>query len=129
VPASPTHRELKTDHIFLDGSRLGVVDLDSYATADPLLDPARLLADLAGLSRGCAAADGRWENAARDVAEQYLHGAPPAWRDRLFLQYAGALLKEALDFFQHQRPEWPEHVDSLVEEARNSLSRTATWAA
>jgi hypothetical protein len=129
VPASPTHRELKTDHIFLDGSRLGVVDLDSYAAADPVLDPARVLADLAGLSRRCIAGDGRWEKAAGDFAEQYLAGAPASWRDRLFVQYAGALVKEALDFFQHQRPEWPVHVDTLVEEARNSLSRRAFWAA
>lgn len=130
VPPSPTHRELKTDHIFLDGSRLGVIDLDSYAAADPVLDPARVLADLAGLSvRGDAARDGRWESAAGVFADEYSANVPPSGRDRLFVQYAGALLKEAVDFFQHLEPQWPDHVDTLVEEARKALSRRAMWAA
>ena len=130
VPPGPTHRELRTDHIFLDGGRLALIDLDSCAAADPLLDPARVLADLAGLSlRLDLADDGRWKAAARVFAEEYLRDAPGPWRNRLFLHYAGAVLKEAVDFFRHQEPHWPENIATLVEEARDALSRRVLWAA
>ena len=49
VPLGPTHRDLKADHIFLDGDRTIFIDLDSLAKADPVLDPAYLLARLAAM--------------------------------------------------------------------------------
>src|SRR5215207_6317069 len=50
VPLRPTHRDLKPDHIFVDGERTIFIDLDSLAKADPVLDPAYLLARLAAMS-------------------------------------------------------------------------------
>ena len=47
VPLMPTHRHLSPDHIFLDGDRTTFIDLDMFARADPVLDPARLLTRLA----------------------------------------------------------------------------------
>src|ERR671916_469581 len=47
VPLRPTHRDLKPDHVFLNGERTIFIDLDSLAKADPVLDPAYLLARLA----------------------------------------------------------------------------------
>jgi hypothetical protein len=124
VPLQPTHRELRTDHIFLDGDRVAVVDLDSCAASDPVLDPARILGDLAGLPlRLGTADDGRWDAAAQAFAEEYLRSAPEAWRARLLPHYAGALLKEAVDFFRHLEPRWPESVAVLIHEAEDSLSR------
>src|SRR5918994_971940 len=47
VPPVPTHRHLSPDHIFVDGDRTTFIDLDFFAKADPVLDPAHLLARLA----------------------------------------------------------------------------------
>jgi hypothetical protein len=122
----PTHRELRTDHILLDGDRVAVVDLDSCAASDPVLDPARVLADLAGLPlRLGPSDDGRWEAAAHAFAEEYLRSAPEAWRARLVPHYAGALLKEAVDFFRHLEASWPENVAVLIQEAEDALSGRA----
>jgi hypothetical protein len=124
VSPEPTHGELKTNHIFLAGDGLAVVDLDSCAESDPVLDPARLLADLAGLPlRLGMSNDDRCKAAAHAFAEEYLRGVPPAWRGRLVPHYAGALLKEAVDFFRHLEPCWPEKVPMLIEEAEDALSR------
>ena len=42
VPPAPTHRDLKLDHILLDGGRPSLVDLDNFAAADPVLDVANV---------------------------------------------------------------------------------------
>ena len=122
VPAELTHGELKTSHVFLSGDGVAVVDLDSCAASDPVLDPARLLADLAGL-RLRAPDEGRWQAAGDAFAEAYLSAAPRAARRRLVPHYAGALLKEAVDFFRHLEPCWPEKVPMLIEKAEDALSR------
>jgi hypothetical protein len=124
VSPEPTHGELKTDHIFLDGDVLAVVDLDSCSRSDPVLDPARVLADLASLPLRLGMLDDvRWKAAAHAFAEEYLRGAPRGWRARLVPHYAGALLKEAVDLFRHLEPRWPEKVPMLIEEAEGALSR------
>jgi hypothetical protein len=124
VPPEPTHGELKTAHIFLAGDSPAVVDLDSCAVSDPMLDPARVLADLAGLPlRLGPPDDGRWKAAADAFVEEYCRAAPRAWRDRLLPHYAGALLKEAVDFFRHLEPGWAEKVPLLIDEAEDALSR------
>ena len=46
VPPAQTHRDLKLDHILLDGNRPSLVDLDNFAAADPVLDVANVLAHL-----------------------------------------------------------------------------------
>jgi hypothetical protein len=42
VPPAPTHRDLKLDHILLDGDRPSLADLDNFAEADPVLDVANV---------------------------------------------------------------------------------------
>ena len=44
----PMHRDLKADHVFLDGDRVVFIDLDSVALGDPVRDPAHLWAYLTG---------------------------------------------------------------------------------
>ena len=48
VPGHPTHRDMKPEHILLAPDGPAFIDLDSCASADPLLDPALMLA------RACA---------------------------------------------------------------------------
>src|SRR5215203_1296413 len=100
VPLRPTHRDLKTDHIFLDGERTIFIDLDSFAKADPVLDPAHLLARLAAMPALFPISRDRARAAAREFAEEYVaHG-----------------------FFRRQVPDWPGRIAGLLEEARASLA-------
>ncbi len=122
VPPGPTHGDFKADHIFLNSDRVVFIDLDSFAGADPVLDPAGLLARLAALPSLFPLSQRRVRTAARAFTEEYFAHVPRAWRSRLPLHYAGAVLKVAVGFFQRQEPRWPEKIAALVEEARNSLT-------
>jgi hypothetical protein len=122
VPLMPTHRDLKADHIFLDGERTTFIDLDMFAKADPVLDPARLLTRLAAMPTLLPVPRQRARAAAREFAEEYFAHVPGAWQDRLPFHYAGTLLKTADGFFRRQAPDWPGRIAGLLEEARDSLA-------
>ena len=122
VPLRPTHRDLKADHIFLDGERTIFIDLDSLAKADPVLDPAHLLARLAAMPALFPIPRQRARTAAREFAEEYFSRVPGAWHDRLPFHYAGAVLKVSVHFFGHQEPDWPGKIATLLEEAKASLA-------
>jgi Phosphotransferase enzyme family len=122
VPLRPTHRDLKPDHIFLDGERTTLIDLDSFAEADPVLDPAHLLARLAAMPALFPIPRQRARTAAREFAEEYFAHVPGAWHDRLPFHYAGTLLKVSVHFFGHQEPDWPGKIATLLEEAKASLA-------
>ena len=122
VPLRPTHRDLKADHIFLDGERTTFIDLDMFAKADPVLDPARLLTRLAMAAPQFPIPQQRAREVAREFAEEYFAQVPGAWQDRLPFHYAGTLLKTADGFFRRQAPDWPSRIAGLLEEARDSLA-------
>jgi hypothetical protein len=122
VPLGPTHRDLKPDHIFVDGERTIFIDLDSLAIADPVLDPAYLLARLAAMPALFPIAPERTHAAAREFAEEYFAHVPSTWQERLPFHYAGTLLKAAHGFFRRQAPDWPDKIATLLEEARTSLA-------
>jgi Phosphotransferase enzyme family len=122
VPLMPTHRDLKADHIFLDGDRTTFIDLDMFAKADPVLDPARLLTRLAAMPALFPIPRARTRAAAREFAEEYFAHVPGGWQERLPFHYAGTLLKTADGFFRRQAPDWPGRIAGLLEEARASLA-------
>lgn len=122
VPPCPTHGDLKADHILLDGDRLALLDLDCFAQADPILDSATFLAQLAGMTLRFPVPHEQVRTDARTFAEEYFALVPRGWRSRLPLYYAGAVLKVAVGFFRRQEPCWPEKIAALVEEARGSLA-------
>src|ERR671921_2583377 len=121
VPLRPTHRDLKPDHIFVDGERTIFIDLDSLAKADPVLDPAYLLARLAAMPALFPISPVRTRAAAREFAEEYFSHVPGGWQERLPFHYASALLKMSFGLFGRQAPDWPDSIAGLVEEARASL--------
>jgi Phosphotransferase enzyme family len=122
VPLGPTHRDLKPDHIFVDGELTIFIDLDSLARADPVLDPAYLLARLAAMPALFPIPPERTRAVAREFAEEYFAQVPGGWYDRLPFHYAGALLKISFGFFRRQVPDWPDRIATLLEEARASLA-------
>jgi hypothetical protein len=122
VPLRPTHRDLKPDHIFVDGERTIFIDLDSLAKADPVLDPAYLLARLAAMPALFPIPPERARSAAWEFAEEYFSHVPGAWQERLPFHYAGALLKISFGLFGRQEPDWPGKIAGLLEEARASLA-------
>jgi Phosphotransferase enzyme family len=122
VPLGLTHRDLKPDHIFVDDDRTIFIDLDSLAKADPVLDPAYLLARLAAMPALFPVPPERTRTAAREFAEEYFAHVPGGWQDRLPFHYAGALLEVAHGFFRRQVPDWPDKIAGLLEEARASLA-------
>jgi streptomycin 6-kinase len=121
VPLRPTHRDLSPDAIFLDDDRTTFIDLDSLAKADPVLDPAHLLARLV-VPALLPIPSERARAAAREFAEEYFAHVPEAWQERLPFHYAGALLKKAHGFFRRQVPDWPDRIATLLDEARASLA-------
>src|ERR671920_61053 len=83
VPLRLTHRDLKPDHIFVDGERTTFIDLDSLVKADPVLDPAYLLARLAAMPALFPISQERTRAAARRFAEEYFSHVPGGWQERL----------------------------------------------
>lgn len=121
VAAAPLHRDLKADHVFLDGERVIFIDLDSAALGDPVRDPAHLWAYLMG-GVGLDAVPAARVRAAADafVAEYFAH-VPAGWRARFSLHCAGALVEVASGIFRRQDPAWRDKVISAVELARQAL--------
>src|SRR5215212_9573662 len=121
VPLGPTHRDLSPDAIFVDGERTIFIDLDSFARADPVLDPAHLLARLVVPALFPVPRE-RARAAAREFVEEYFAHVPSTWQERLPFHYAGTLLKKAHGFFRRQEADWPDKIATLLEEARASLA-------
>jgi len=123
VPLKPTHLDLKTDHMLLDGDRCAIIDLDSFAKADPVLDPAHLLAQIVGLTLRFPVPQSRLRAGARLFADEYFKRVPASWRERLVTHYSGAALKTAVGFFRRQEPQWSEKVAAMLTEAKFAIQR------
>ena len=117
----PTHLDLKAEHIFFDASRVTLIDTDSAADADPMLDIAVLYArlrhgkELSGLPKGSS------RNFAGHLIRAYAARVPPSWWYNFRACYAWALLSIAMAPFTRQRPGWPQLVDRLLREAELAL--------
>jgi len=127
VPPAPTHRDLKAEHIFLDGDRVSFIALDSFAGADPVLDSAEVLAHLAAMPSLSLLPRSRARMAAQTFAKEYFAQVPKSWRSRLPFHYAGANLHLAASIFRSQVPGWRDKVTALVGEARASLTGKVWW--
>jgi aminoglycoside phosphotransferase (APT) family kinase protein len=127
VPLRPSHLDLKTDHILLDGDRATLLDFDSFAQADPVLDAARMLAQIFAMQFRFSVEHARLRMTARTFYEEYFNHVPGTWSKRLRTDYAGAVLKVALGFFRRQNPQWPETVAALLAEAKTSLAGQDWW--
>jgi Phosphotransferase enzyme family len=126
-PPGPTHLALRLDPILIDGNRLWLIDLDSLSAADPLLDVAFFLAHLTSLRIRSKLDDEMSRRLARSFADAYFPQVPSAWRARLPVHYAGALLKAARNVYRRKvfRPNsqrWLDTITAMLKEAEDSLA-------
>jgi len=127
VPPGPTHLALRLGPILVDGDRLWLIDLDSLSAADPVIDAAMLLAHLAKLRIRSQLDEETSRRLACSFADAYFAHVPGAWRVRLPLHYAGALLKAARNVHRHKnvRPDsqwWLETITAMLKEAEDALA-------
>ena len=109
VPPAPSHGELRPLHILLDGDHLALLDLDKFTGADPVRDVVNLLI----LLRPAVA---------RAFVEEYFAHVPEAWRTRLPVQYAGAVVGHSAAIARRAPELCPDVIETLVEEAKDSLA-------
>jgi hypothetical protein len=127
VPQAPTHLDFAFDHVMVEGDRLALIDLDSLAEADPVLDVAILLTHLTTFSLITVLHRDRAQVAARVFVEEYFAYVPEAWHARLSLLYADSVIQTAAGIFITQQPDWSDKVELLIEEAKASLAGRAWW--
>ena len=89
IDLRPTHRDLKVDHLFLDGDAITLIDVDSCAMGDPLLELALLLARIEAAQA---------QPVALALADAYFAQVPPGWRARLTAAKACAELEVEASF-------------------------------
>ena len=100
VPYAPIHGDLKPAHSIVDGDSVALIDLDKYTMADPVVDVANVLLLLPGVSPHSHLSRGE---IAHTFIEEYFAHVPEAWRARLYLHYAGTLLKRPPSAFTAAR--------------------------
>jgi streptomycin 6-kinase len=121
VPPAPIHRDLKPDHIFLNGDRVIFIDLDSVALGDPVRDPAHLFAYIAAGVGLDSMPPEQARAAAAALVEEYFAHVPKPWRKSFPTHCAGALIEVAGGIFRRQEPQWREKLTECVEEAQRVL--------
>jgi hypothetical protein len=125
---APTHRDLKPEHIFLDQNHVTLIDWDSCAAADPVLDASMLLARLAALPTRYGLPREDVRKLSEIFVNEYFANVPHSWQARLKRHYAGAALEVAVGFYGRQEPRWPETIAALVQEAQAALTSSAPSA-
>ena len=111
----PTHRDMKPDHVLLGARSAALIDLDSCAAADPVLDAALMLARFSSLATSAEA--WRAHTAAAAFEDAYLRTCPRTWRARLPAYYAASLVEVAAGLFHRQDQQWRERIHELVHRA------------
>ena len=90
--------------------------------ADPLLDPAQLLAYVTGRVGLDSVPVAFTEQAGATFIEEYFRLVPESWKRRFPLHRAAALLEVAAAIFRRQESCWPEKITRVIEAAQHEIS-------
>lgn len=129
---TPTHGDLKPEHVLLEGARVALLDFDRATLGDPLHDVAQLLAVLArSVGRGELPRDGVRAASAALVGD-YAARVPAAWMARLPLRTAAALLTAAAAGGrgvqdQGTRDAWAGRIEGLLLQAEEAAAGRLWW--
>lgn len=121
----PVHLDLKPEHIFFHGDRITLIDIESAADADPMLDIAILYARLRHARTLYGLPDSASLLFALQLMRAYHQRVPSNWWRNFSVCYAWALLKLAVHLFVCQRPDWPDWIGRFVTEAELTIGRGA----
>ena len=117
----PAHLDLKPEHIFIDAQKITLIDMDSAADADPMLDIAILYARLRHGQELYGSPRAASRSFANQLIRTYASSVPPSWWYNFRVCYAWALLKVAVHLFACQRPAWPRLSARFLREAELAL--------
>jgi hypothetical protein len=113
----PTHRDMKVEHVLIDGPDVTFIDLDSAALADPVMDVALLSARLFALGVRGHISKRRAATLVETFADEYFARVPREWQRRMPAYYAGSLVEVAASLVYRQAEGWRQHVGVLLDEA------------
>ena len=125
VPPVPIHGDFKPNAILVAGDRLTLLDLDTFAGGDPLLDVANFLTNLGEVYPRFSLPHERTRAVARAFTEEYFAHVPESWRAGLSLHYAMAILKKFASLHQNREHGWlasGAEVEAFLQEAKDSLA-------
>ena len=123
VVLCPTHLDLKPEHIFINGARVTLIDLDAAAMSDPVYDIASLIVRIEFLSEAGQIPQEIVAPALRGLKARYFSKVPYSWKERLIPNYCCAALKIALYHLQHQEKDAKHRVAILLEKCLQYLSK------
>jgi len=113
----PCHLDAKLDHLFFDGEKPALIDIDTMDVADPIVDIATVAARLQFLHLTESIAEPGCARAARTFVEAYSKSTRGAVNEAFRSHYANAVLQLALFTARHQRDNWMETVAGLLAHA------------
>ena len=122
APPKTLHGDLTTDHVFLSGDEVVLVETDSVAHGDPVRDPALLFASIVRTLSLHSVPPGEALAIAAAFQREYFQHVPPAWQSRFRLHCAGAFIEAAADVFRSQEPGWRGRVIDMALNARQALA-------
>jgi aminoglycoside phosphotransferase (APT) family kinase protein len=126
--AGPVHGDFHFSNLLVDGGRITVIDLDSLAYGDPMVDVGRFLGSLRRrtlLRPGGSSGPDAVEEAFLDAYS--ILAMVDERRLRLF--EASEYLRSAADLSRRQRAGWQERAAALVEQAERAWQAAASAAA
>lgn len=121
VSPCPTHLDIKTDHIFIDGDNLVFIDLDSFSLSDPVFDPASLLVRMEMLPNLSSIPQSTVNSISQLFLKEYFSHVQSDWRGRISVNYICAAFKVALYYIQHQEPHCYKKVVSILDRCSELL--------
>lgn len=118
----PAHLDLKPEHIFFCTNRITLIDIETAADADPMIDIAILYTRLLHARELYDLPDTVSLSFALQLMNTYHRLVPSSWWRNFSVCYAWALLKVTVHLFVCQRPDWLNWINRFVSEAELAMS-------